>query len=136
MVLAAHSDASFLTETNACSRAGAHIFLTDNDPILRPNGPILSLSHIIKFIVASAAEAKLAALYITACELVPLRTTLEEMGWPQPKTPVQTRQLYCCWVPPGYHYPTSNQDDMVTPPLAPLPRSPRPIPLLLGSRFP
>ena len=90
MVLAAHSDASFLTETNARSRAGAHVFLSDDDPVPRPNGAILSISQIIKFVVASAAEAELAALYITARELIPLRTTLEEMGWPQPKTPIQT----------------------------------------------
>ena len=90
MVLAAHSDASFLTETGARSRAGAHIFLSDNDPIPRPNGPILSLSHVIKHVVASAAEAELAALYHTAREMVPLRHTLTEMGWPQPPSPLQT----------------------------------------------
>ena len=90
MVLAAHSDASFLPEANARSRAGAHVFLSDDDPVPRPNGAILSISHIIKFVVASAAEAELAALYITARELIPLRATLKEMGWPQPKTPIQT----------------------------------------------
>eukprot|EP00804_Cyclotella_cryptica_P026725 CCRYP_007944-RB/>CCRYP_007944-RB protein AED:0.47 eAED:0.49 QI:0/-1/0/1/-1/0/1/0/110 len=40
--------------------------------------------------MASATEAELAALYITACELIPLRNALEEMGWKQPKTPIQT----------------------------------------------
>eukprot|EP00804_Cyclotella_cryptica_P006743 CCRYP_015695-RA/>CCRYP_015695-RA protein AED:0.50 eAED:0.44 QI:0/0/0/1/0/0/2/0/125 len=41
------------------------------------------------YVMASAA-AELAALYITARELIPLRNALKEMGWPQPKTPIQT----------------------------------------------
>ena len=90
MVLAAHSDASYLTEPNSRSRAGAHIYLTEDDPIPRQNGPVLTLSQIIKFVMASAAEAELAALYHTAREMVPLRNALDEMGWPQPRSPIQT----------------------------------------------
>jgi hypothetical protein len=90
MVLAAHSDASYLTEPKARSRAGAHIFLTEDDPIPRQNGPVLTLSQVIKYVMASAAEAELAALYNTAREMIPLRNALTEMGWPQPKSPVQT----------------------------------------------
>ena len=40
--------------------------------------------------MASAAEAEMAALYITARKIIPLRNTLIEMGWPQAKTPIQT----------------------------------------------
>ena len=40
--------------------------------------------------MASADEAEIAALYITAKKMVPLRNTLIEMGWPQPKSPIQT----------------------------------------------
>jgi hypothetical protein len=90
MVLAAHSDASYLTEPGSRSRAGAHIFLSEDDPTPRQNGPILTLSQIIKYVMASAAEAELAALYTTAREMIPLRNALEEMGWPQPKSPIQT----------------------------------------------
>ncbi len=90
MVLAAHSDASYLTETNARSRAGAHIFLSEDDPIPRNNGPVLTLSQVLKFVMASAAEAELAALYNTAREMIPLRNALEEMGWKQPRSPIQT----------------------------------------------
>jgi hypothetical protein len=32
MILCAHADAGFLNETNARSRAGAHIFLLENNP--------------------------------------------------------------------------------------------------------
>ena len=90
MILAAHSDASFLTEQGSHSRAGANIFLTEDDPIPRQNGPVLSISQIITFIMASAAEAELAALYITARKMIPLRNALDEMGWKQPKSLVQT----------------------------------------------
>ena len=90
MVLATHSDAGYLNETKACSRAGAFVFLSENDPFPRLNGPVHLIAKIIKFVMSSAAEAELAALFIMAKELVPLRQTLTEMGWPQPKTPVQT----------------------------------------------
>ena len=90
MILAAHSDAGYLNESKARSRAGAHIFLSEDDPIPRFNGPLLTIAQIIKFVMSSAAEAELAALFITAKELVPIRQTLVEMGWPQPKTPIQT----------------------------------------------
>ena len=66
MVLATHSDASFLTKPGSRSQAGAHIFLSEDDLIPRTNGPILTLSQTIKFIMASAAKAKLKALYQTA----------------------------------------------------------------------
>ena len=42
--------------------------------------------------MASAAEAELAALFTTAQDMVPLRNTLEEMGWPQPKSPIQVNK--------------------------------------------
>jgi len=90
MVLAAHSNASFLTEAGARIHAGAYIFLSEDDPIPRINGPVLSLATIIKFVMASAAEAEIAALFLTARKLVPLCNALEEMGWKQPKSPIQT----------------------------------------------
>jgi len=58
--------------------------------------------------MASAAEAELAALFTTAQEMVPLLNTLEEMGRPQPKLPIQVEKLnssricqqhYCCLPP-------------------------------------
>ena len=90
MTLAAHSNASFLPEPGSCSQVGAHIFLSKDDPIPCTNGPILSISQTIKFVMASAAEAKLAAMYHMACKMIPLRNALEDMGWKQPKSPIQT----------------------------------------------
>ena len=48
------------------------------------------MSQIIKFVASSAAKAKLAGLYICTKEMVPLRNSLAEMGWPQPTSPIQT----------------------------------------------
>ena len=39
--------------------------------------------------MSSAAEAKLGDLFINAKDAVPIRTTLIEMNWPQPLTPIQ-----------------------------------------------
>ena len=80
MVLLAHSDASFLTETGSRSRAVAHIYLSEDDPTPQLNGPILSISQIMKYVMASAAEAELGALYLTAREMIPLRHALDKMG--------------------------------------------------------
>jgi hypothetical protein len=90
MILCAHADASFLNETNSCSRAGAHIFLLENNPFPHLNGAVLSIAQIIKFVMASAAESELAALFVTAREMIPHRQTLITMGWQQPKSPIQT----------------------------------------------
>ena len=76
MILVAHSDAGFTNETNSRSRAGAHIFLSENDSIPRWNGRLLTIAQIMKYVVSSAAEAEMTALFLTAKEMVPLRNTL------------------------------------------------------------
>ena len=40
--------------------------------------------------MALAAEAEMAALYITAKNMIPLRNALIEMGWSQLQTHIQT----------------------------------------------
>jgi hypothetical protein len=90
MVLCAHADASYLNETKSCSRAGAHIYLSEDDPIPCLNGAVLTIATIIKFVMALAAEAELAALFIAARKMVPHQQTLIDMGWPQPRSPIQT----------------------------------------------
>ena len=66
MVLAAHSDAGFNNESKGRSRAGAHLFLSEDEPEPRWNGPILTIAQIIKFVMTSASEAGINALYVTA----------------------------------------------------------------------
>jgi hypothetical protein len=90
MKLAIHSDASYLSEPKARSRAGGHFFLSFDETTPRNNGAILNIAHIIKNVMSSATEAELAALYIMAREAVYIRIILEEMGHKQPPTPIQT----------------------------------------------
>ncbi len=90
MILAGHSDASYLSESKARSRAGGHFFMS-TDPAQPPNnGAVLTIAQIIKAVMTSAAEAEIGALYINCREAVPARHTLEYMGHPQPPTPMQT----------------------------------------------
>ena len=90
MVLAGHSDASYLSESKARSRAGGHFFLASNSPYPDNNGAVLTVAKIIKAVMSSAAEAELGALYINCREAVPPRQQLKEMGHVQPPTPIQT----------------------------------------------
>ena len=90
MILAVHSDASYLSEPKAKSRAGGHFFLSNNTDIPPNNGAVLNIAHIIKHVMSSATEAELAALYISAREAVYIRIILDEMGHKQPPTPMQT----------------------------------------------
>jgi hypothetical protein len=90
MKLAVHSDASYLSEPKARSRAGGHFFLSYDEKVPRNNGAILNIAHIIKHVMSSATEAELAALFIMAREAVYIRIILEEMGHKQPPTPIQT----------------------------------------------
>ena len=71
MILAAHSDAGFHNQTKGRSRAGAHIFLAEDEPIPCWNGAILTIAQIIKFVMASTAEAELGVLFITAKKVWP-----------------------------------------------------------------
>jgi hypothetical protein len=90
MVLAVHSDAGYLNEKLARSRAGGHFFLSTNVTYPSNNGAILTIVQIIKAVMASAAEAELGALFINAKEAAYIRNILHEMGHPQPPTPIQT----------------------------------------------
>ena len=56
----------------------------------RCNGSVLTLAKIIEFVISSASEAELGAMFITAQEMVAMRQTLQERKWPQPKSPIQT----------------------------------------------
>ena len=90
MVLAAHSDASYLSESNACSRAGGRFFMSNDAPRPHNNVTVLTIAQIIKAVMSSAAETEVGALYITCRKVVPVRHTLEFLGHPQPPTPIQT----------------------------------------------
>ena len=88
MKLAAHSDASYLREPEARSRAGGHFFLSSDTTIPQNSGAVINIAHIIKNVMSSATEADLAALYIMAREAVYTRIILEEMGQKHPSIPL------------------------------------------------
>jgi len=84
MVLAGHSDAGYLNKSCACSRAGTHIFLSEDEAMPKFNGLFLTIAEIIKFVMSSATKAELAVMFIVAKKMVPLHQMLIEMHWPQP----------------------------------------------------
>ena len=91
MLLKIHSDASYLSEAQARSRTGGHFFLGNhpNKPQIN-NGAIHTIASIQRNVMASAAEAEVGALFDNTKHGTIIRTTLEELGHPQPPTPVQT----------------------------------------------
>ena len=96
MILTVDSDASYLSETNARSTVGGYHFLSDHpDKKTEPrlNGAVLVVCNIMKNVMASAAEAETGGLFENCQAACPIRVTLEEMGWPQPATPVRTDNL-------------------------------------------
>jgi hypothetical protein len=90
MVLAVHSNASYLSKPKAQSQAGGHFFLSSNTTVPPNNGAIMNIAHIIKKVMSSATKAELAGLYIMAHKTVYIRIILEELGHVQTPTPLQT----------------------------------------------
>jgi hypothetical protein len=90
MVLAVHSNASYLSKPKARSRAGGHFFLSSNKIVPPNNGAVLNIAHIIKNVTSLATKAELAGLYIMVRKVVYIRIILEELGHKQPPTPLQT----------------------------------------------
>jgi hypothetical protein len=91
MILNIHLDASYLSEANAHSRACGHFFMgwrADPTKPIKLNGALFTLCAILRFVVASAAEAELSALFLNCTQASRFRLTLEEMGHPQPPIPI------------------------------------------------
>ena len=88
MKLWVHSDASYLSEPKARSRAGGFFYLSSapnypvdsSSPSPPNNGAILVMCKIIDAIMSSAQEAETGAAFINTREAVPICTTLEELG--------------------------------------------------------
>jgi hypothetical protein len=64
MVLAGHSNTSYLSETNARSQAGGHLFMSNKDALPPNNGAVLTIAQIFKVVIMSVAEAEIGTLYI------------------------------------------------------------------------
>ncbi len=78
MRLMIHSNALYLSEPKACSRAGGHMFMAGNEDICINNGAVLNILQIIRAVMSLAAEAKLGALFINANMAVSMRCTLKD----------------------------------------------------------
>jgi hypothetical protein len=81
IILYIHSDASYLSVSNARSRLGGLFFCGDKTPQQdNVNGSILNVASVIKNGVASAAESEVGAFFHNAQNGAPLRVTLTELG--------------------------------------------------------
>jgi hypothetical protein len=90
-ILHIHSDASYLSVSNARSRLGGLFFLGNKSPEQDTlNRLILNVASVIKNVVASAAESEVGACFHNAQSGAPLRVTLAELEHTQPPTPLRT----------------------------------------------
>jgi hypothetical protein len=91
MILHIHSDASYLSVSNARSRLRGRFFLGNKSPEQETlNGSILNVVAVIKNVVASAAESEVGACFHNAQSGAPLRVALTELNHAQPPTPLCT----------------------------------------------
>jgi hypothetical protein len=85
MRLAIHSNALYLSEPLAHSRAGGHMFMAGNEDIPINNGAVLNISQIIRAVTSSAAgtvyQRQNGSLHVMHSQ---------KMGHPQTCTPIQT----------------------------------------------
>jgi hypothetical protein len=91
IIMNIHSDVSYLSETKARSRARGHFFMgwmPKNGEPIKINGAFYKNATILKFVVASVAEAELGALFHNCQDGIIFRQTLANMGHLQPKMPV------------------------------------------------
>jgi hypothetical protein len=91
MILHIHSDASYLSVSNARSRKGGLFFCGSKSPQQdKLNGSILNVVSVIKNVVASAVKSEVGACFHNAQSGAPLRVTPTELGHIQPLTPLRT----------------------------------------------
>ena len=58
----------------------ANIFLSENEPIHRWNGNILTIAKIMKYVPSLASEAEMGALLLTAKRDVIIETHIDQNG--------------------------------------------------------
>ena len=86
MIMNIHSDMSYLSEPYC-----GHFFMGSTPKNCEPifiNGAFYVNTTIMRFIVASAVEAELGALFRNCQDGIIFRLTLSNLRHPQPKTPV------------------------------------------------
>jgi hypothetical protein len=90
MILHIDTDAAYLVMPNAKSRIAGYYYLSTDTTNPPHNGPILVLCKTLQHVVASAAEAETAGIFFNAQTGIIVRIALEELGHPQPPTPLKT----------------------------------------------
>lgn len=96
MILHVSSDAAYLVLPDARSRVAGYYFLSNMPPpsptIPSPsrNDPILVECKALRHVVSSAAEADTGGLFYNGQNILPIRVALQELGHPQPPTPLVT----------------------------------------------
>ena len=104
MCLYVDSDAAYLVLSKARSRGTGQFFLSDTPPNSNtkprptPNVPIHTECVTLRNIMTSTAEAEIQTVYHNGKIAIPIRTTLEEMGYPQPPTPIKTDNIIACGI--------------------------------------
>jgi hypothetical protein len=88
MKLVCHSDGSYLSESEARSRAGGILFLGECADNEAPNAPVCFLSVIIKTVVTSATATEYAAAFIVGQAAISIINTLTDLGYPQTETEI------------------------------------------------
>ncbi len=91
-----HSDASDLSESNACSQTCGHFFmgwLPQDDAPIKIYGAFHVSMNVIHFVVASTAKAELGALFHNCQTGIIFCSILGDMGHVQPKTPVHCNNV-------------------------------------------
>jgi hypothetical protein len=89
MILNIHSDASYVSVSNAWIRLRGLFFLCYKSPEQETlSGSILNIAAVIKNVVASAKESEVGACFHNAQSGAPLSVTLTELGHRQPHTPL------------------------------------------------
>ena len=88
MKLVTHGDSSYLSESEARSRAGGILFLGECADNEAPNAPVCFLSVIIKTVVTSATAAEYAAAFIVGQAAISIINTLADFGYPQTETEI------------------------------------------------
>ena len=96
MILHGSSDVAYLVLPKARSRMAGYFYLSNKPapPPIKPTPKVNGAVHVecktIRNVVASVAEGETAAMFHNCQRAIPMRIALEEMGHPQPLTPMET----------------------------------------------
>ena len=83
MILLAHCDASYLSESEGRSRAGGILWFGDHEEDTVPNAAVSYISVIIPAVASSTAESEYASAFITGQEGTSIMHTLIDLGYNQ-----------------------------------------------------